>query len=238
MQAVWTQRQAALSPRVSAFEELLRARPSSTVTYDCVLHGYLQTVQEPLSSTPALRLNPATHSSISSSQLGCLASRRCQVSSIHTADGLIKLPPSPCHAMLMLFMCCQHERPCPASTAGQYAPLIRTTADACSKLMIPYAVQQSRRQTLSRPAAHHVFQLADALPILPETTVPVSKIPGGWTTAEGLIVLAPIVLYGLFSVYRDRINPNFKLSDFALIVAGLVVLGNVAAILIFKTRLY
>ena len=51
-------------------------------------------------------------------------------------------------------------------------------------------------------------------------------------------MLAPIVLYGLFSVYRDRINPNFKLSDFALIVAGLVVLGNVAAILIFKTRLY
>ena len=65
-----------------------------------------------------------------------------------------------------------------------------------------------------------------------------ADIPGGWTSAEGLIVLAPIVLYGIFSVYRDRINPNFKLADFALIVAGLVVLANVFAIVVYKVRIY
>ena len=87
-------------------------------------------------------------------------------------------------------------------------------------------------------AEHELYQLADALPALPEKTLSPEQVPGGWTTAEGLIVLAPLVLYGLFSLYRDRINPNFKLSDFALIIAGVVVLGNVVAILVFKTRLY
>jgi hypothetical protein len=39
-------------------------------------------------------------------------------------------------------------------------------------------------------------------------------------------VLTPILLYGIFNVYRDKVNPRIKFSDFLFICAGVAVLAN------------
>lgn len=62
--------------------------------------------------------------------------------------------------------------------------------------------------------------------------------PSGVSIAEIVLLLAPILLYGGFSVYREKVNPRAKLSDFLFIAAGVVIVGNVLSILIFKVRLY
>lgn len=38
--------------------------------------------------------------------------------------------------------------------------------------------------------------------------------------AELLLVLSPILLYGIFTLYRSKVNPRAKLQDFAFIVVS------------------
>jgi hypothetical protein len=40
------------------------------------------------------------------------------------------------------------------------------------------------------------------------------------------VVLTPILLYGIFNVYRDKVNPRIKFSDFLFICAGVAVVAN------------
>lgn len=40
------------------------------------------------------------------------------------------------------------------------------------------------------------------------------------------VVLTPILLYGIFNVYRDKVNPRIKYSDFLFICAGVAVVAN------------
>jgi hypothetical protein len=55
--------------------------------------------------------------------------------------------------------------------------------------------------------------------------------------AELLLVLSPLLLYGIFTLYRSKVNPRAKLQDFAFIVVSWsppphlhrVPLGTVAA---------
>lgn len=60
----------------------------------------------------------------------------------------------------------------------------------------------------------------------------------GLTPFEGLLIFAPVILYGLFSVYRSQVNPRAKLSDFLFIAAAAVVVANLFTIIVFKKRLY
>lgn len=55
---------------------------------------------------------------------------------------------------------------------------------------------------------------------------------------EFLVLLAPLLLYGLFNVYRSKVNPKATISDFLFIIAALVVVGNLFSILVLKVRLY
>lgn len=61
---------------------------------------------------------------------------------------------------------------------------------------------------------------------------------GGLPVAELALVLSPIILYGIFNVYRSALNPRAKLSDFLFIVAAIAIVGNILSILIFKKRFF
>lgn len=53
-----------------------------------------------------------------------------------------------------------------------------------------------------------------------------------------IIVLTPIILYGLFNVYRNQVNPRASFSDFLFLVAGVAVIANLVSIIGFKVRLF
>ncbi len=54
--------------------------------------------------------------------------------------------------------------------------------------------------------------------------------------ASNLLLLLPLVLYGGFNVYRTKANPKASYSDFLFLCAGVVVIGNILSIIIFKVR--
>jgi len=60
----------------------------------------------------------------------------------------------------------------------------------------------------------------------------------GFNAFETLIVLAPLLLYGIFSLYRSKLNPKAKLSDFFFAVGGVVVVANILSIIVFKKRFF
>ncbi len=62
--------------------------------------------------------------------------------------------------------------------------------------------------------------------------------PSGTTLGEVFLLLTPLLLYGLFNVYRAKINPKASISDFLFFTAALVIVGNVFSILVLKVRLY
>ncbi|KAL3157091.1 hypothetical protein ABBQ38_001337 [Trebouxia sp. C0009 RCD-2024] len=69
-------------------------------------------------------------------------------------------------------------------------------------------------------------------------SIPNLAAPGGLTAFEGLLIFAPVILYGLFTVYRSKVNERAKLSDFLFIAAAGVVVANLVSIIFFKRRLY
>jgi len=56
--------------------------------------------------------------------------------------------------------------------------------------------------------------------------------------AEVVVLASPLLLYGLFTVYREKVNPKATISDFLFITAGIVIVGNILSILVFKIRLF
>jgi drug/metabolite transporter (DMT)-like permease len=50
--------------------------------------------------------------------------------------------------------------------------------------------------------------------------------------------LLPVALYGTFYLYREKVNPRAKISDFLFIIGALVVLGNIVSMVVFKTRYF
>ena len=44
------------------------------------------------------------------------------------------------------------------------------------------------------------------------------------------VVLAPIIFYAIFNVYRSQVNPRIKFSDFLFIVAGVAVVANLVSL--------
>jgi hypothetical protein len=60
----------------------------------------------------------------------------------------------------------------------------------------------------------------------------------GLPVGEVAILLAPVILYSIFTVYRTAFNPRVKLSDFFFAVGTVVVIGNILSIVIFKIRFF
>ena len=60
----------------------------------------------------------------------------------------------------------------------------------------------------------------------------------GYTNGGLVIAFFPIVVYGVFYLYRATINPKAKLQDLLFVAAFCVVVANIASILIFKKRVY
>eukprot|EP00252_Welwitschia_mirabilis_P009843 TRINITY_DN2271_c0_g1_i1.p1 TRINITY_DN2271_c0_g1~~TRINITY_DN2271_c0_g1_i1.p1 ORF type:complete len:153 (+),score=5.92 TRINITY_DN2271_c0_g1_i1:140-598(+) len=52
------------------------------------------------------------------------------------------------------------------------------------------------------------------------------------------ILSLPLVSYVIFSVYRDKVNPRVKISDWLLLLAAVVIAANVISILTLRVRIY
>ena len=55
---------------------------------------------------------------------------------------------------------------------------------------------------------------------------------------QGTILIAPVLLYTLFSVYRTAFNRNAKISDFLFLIASIVIFGNILSALVLKVRIF
>ena len=44
-------------------------------------------------------------------------------------------------------------------------------------------------------------------------SIPNLTPPGGLTAFEGLLIFAPVILYGLFTVYRSKVNERAKVRS-------------------------
>lgn len=55
---------------------------------------------------------------------------------------------------------------------------------------------------------------------------------------SGTALLAPVILWAIFSVYRTAFNRNAKIGDFLLLVASVVIFGNILSALVFKVRVF
>jgi hypothetical protein len=106
---------------------------------------------------------------------------------------------------------------------------------------------------------------AALLASLPAAAEEVPSAPaGGINVVEIAILAAPLLLYSVFNLYRDKVNPNAKvgllpacrggpcacscvglragaraqLSDFVFIVAAVVIVLNILSILVFRVRIF
>jgi hypothetical protein len=52
------------------------------------------------------------------------------------------------------------------------------------------------------------------------------------------IALSPVIAYGIFFLYREKVNPRATLGDGLFVIAALVILANIISILVFKIRLF
>ena len=44
-------------------------------------------------------------------------------------------------------------------------------------------------------------------------SIPSPTAPGGLSAFEGLLIFAPVILYGLFTVYRSKVNERAKVHQ-------------------------
>ena len=87
---------------------------------------------------------------------------------------------------------------------------------------------------LRLPAAALLLSLAaPSLPALAEDSAAAAE--GGFDPST-LLVLLPLVLYGIFNLYRQRLNPKASFQDFLFLAGTVVVFGNIISIVVFKVR--
>jgi hypothetical protein len=60
----------------------------------------------------------------------------------------------------------------------------------------------------------------------------------GYTNGGLVIAFSPLVIYGVFYLYRATINPKAKLQDLLFVGAFCVVVANILSIAIFHRRVY
>lgn len=81
--------------------------------------------------------------------------------------------------------------------------------------------------------------LLPASAALAEEPIQASAIePRSANPAEYVILALPIIIYGIFSLYRAKVNPRVKVSDFLFILAAVVIVANILSIAIFKKRIF
>ena len=61
---------------------------------------------------------------------------------------------------------------------------------------------------------------------------------GGGTLPAVVLGLSPILLYGIFYLYRDKVDPNVKVSDYLYAVLATAVGVNFFSALVFKFRFF
>lgn len=133
----------------------------------------------------------------------------------------------------------------PAS-AQATAPAESSASENCSSWLGPALLAAGAPLTLAAQALAEPIngsvgaKQADAIAQTAKDTVQdaVQSGPPAPSPIEILLVLSPILLYGVFSLYRSKVNPRAKLSDFSFIVVGLVIVANLVSIIVFKVRFF
>ncbi|KAJ9529762.1 hypothetical protein QJQ45_014531, partial [Haematococcus lacustris] len=83
-----------------------------------------------------------------------------------------------------------------------------------------------------------MWQLQAAMPASADEAV-VPKPPSFYLAPTELVLLgSPIVVYAIFNVYRDRVNPKATFSDLLLFMGLAAILGNLVSIAVFKVRFF
>lgn len=60
----------------------------------------------------------------------------------------------------------------------------------------------------------------------------------GIGVVEGTILLAPVILYSIFTIYRTGFNRDAKGGDFLLLVVSVFIFANILSTLFLKIRLF
>ena len=103
-------------------------------------------------------------------------------------------------------------------------------------------------ETLSAPDAPAVAAAAPAAPpaagaAADAVSAAADKVAdaaekGGGTLPAVVLGLSPILLYGIFYLYRDKVDPNVKVSDYLYAVLATAVGVNFFSALVFKFRFF
>ena len=83
-------------------------------------------------------------------------------------------------------------------------------------------------------------KVADAAPAATDAAAAAADAAekGGGTLPAVVLGLSPILLYGVFYLYRDKVDPNVKVSDYLYAVLATAVGVNFFSALVFKFRFF
>mmetsp|Transcript_10162 Transcript_10162/g.17701 ORF Transcript_10162/g.17701 Transcript_10162/m.17701 type:complete len:151 (-) Transcript_10162:510-962(-) len=129
----------------------------------------------------------------------------------------------------------------PVRLAGQRLVVASVQRDGEVQGSVPEPISLAMLMTLttSVPAwAEEVAAPAAAAEIAAPATVALPTYLFGMNAVELGALLAPIVVYGAFTLFRNTVNPKASFSDALLIGATLVILGNILSIVFLKVRFF
>ena len=127
-----------------------------------------------------------------------------------------------CPSRYTLFACMYAQMSRKHGRGGVHCTLIMLWLQ---DLLFTYAMLQ--------PAAAWAVQTPLDSPVVQDS---ISKTPSQNSLLGWVLLFSPLLAYGLFTLYRERINPKAKLSNFSFVLAGLAILGNIISIVVFKIR--
>ena len=83
-------------------------------------------------------------------------------------------------------------------------------------------------------------KVADAAPAVADATAAAADAAekGGGVLPAVVLGLMPILLYGIFYLFREKINPNVKVSDYLFAVLTIAVWLNFISAIVFKFRFF
>ena len=105
------------------------------------------------------------------------------------------------------------------------------------QLPIPCLQELLIAAALAQPVAAWAQEEPLATPLdNPVVQESIKQTPASSSLFGWFVLFSPLVGYAIFSLYRGRVNPNAKLSNFLYIVAGAAIFANAVSILVFKIR--
>ena len=89
-------------------------------------------------------------------------------------------------------------------------------------------------------ATEAASKAADVAPAVADAAVAAADAAekSGSFAPAAVLGLSPILLYGMFYIYREKFNPNVKVADFIFFVLCFAVFGNLLSTTFLKFRFF